>query len=271
MGDTEHGREPTVNTFETYTSPELGGRRDAVAVLPFGAIEQHGPHLPVMVDQFLVTEVAAAAAARSGADVLVCPTMPYGVSGVHLDFPGTISIRAESYLALLRDITDSLAGNGFRRVMLLNGHGGNLDLLKVAARGVRERHDECMVGVASYWQIAAGSIAAWRTSEPGGLCHAGEMETSLMLHLAPETVRQDRVEDHVPRWGTTYVVDDLLAGGSVLPGVKVPDVSSSGTLGQPSLGTADRGAELFDRIVGDVAAFLDDFSTWSLATLVENR
>jgi creatinine amidohydrolase len=249
---------------------ELEGWRDAVGVMPTGAIEQHGPHLPLAVDALLVERIAEAAAqALEPGATFVCPTLPYGYSVAHLDFCGTFSLAPETYLHVSVELGESLFSHGFRRLLFLNGHGGNVDLLKTAARTLRERGDDRVVAVASYWQIAADSIAKWRRSGPGGVSHACEMETSLMLHLFPAHVRREQIEDHIPAWTSDAILDDLQGGGRVFPGLRVADFSPTGTVGTPSLASAERGQDLFEQIVTDVHAFLADFRTWEVATMVD--
>ena len=257
--------------LEELTWKEAEERQDSLVVLPTGSVEQHGLHLPLVVDTFLVTRVAEEAIrlADGSGEVLLCPTLPYGFSEAHVDFCGTISIGPETYVALITELVGSLADNGFRRFLLLNGHGGNLDLLKTAVRKIRRREDGTLVTVSSYWQIASASIQEWRKSGPGGVCHACEMETSLMLFLAPELVRTDAISDFIPQWVSDSIVDDLQHGGRTLPGVRVKDVSATGTLGSPSLASTERGEDLFGRITRDVSSFLQDMSRWSLEGIVQ--
>ena len=163
---------------------------DALVVLPVGATEQHGPHLPLGTDFLIVENITRAAAqeARRGIDILVAPTVQVGASHHHLPFGGTISLATECYYGALSDMVESLILSGFRRVFILNGHGGNHELIQLVARDLSLRH-ACNLGAASYWDLARETLAErepnLRGHFPG---HAGEFETSLIMALRPELV-----------------------------------------------------------------------------------
>jgi len=162
----------------------------ALLVLPVGATEQHGPHLPLGTDFLIVEHVTRAAAqeARPDVDVLVAPTFQTGSSHHHLPFGGTISLSTERYYGTLADMTESLIASGFRRIFIVNGHGGNHELVQLVVRDLALRH-ACNLAAASYWDLAREPLArhAPELGErlPG---HAGVFETSLIMALRPELV-----------------------------------------------------------------------------------
>jgi creatinine amidohydrolase len=161
--------------------------RDPVAVLPVGAVEQHGPHLPLGVDAMLCTEVAHRAVARviaGGAPAVLLPTVWSGYSPHHMEFAGTLTISTETFQRLVIDLVRSINHHGVRRILVLNGHGGNAHHLRGAVQTLRFEHGIEAV-TASYWDLGHTSIAAWRKSPYGGINHACEMETSLMLAARP--------------------------------------------------------------------------------------
>lgn len=169
----------------------------ATVVLPLGATEQHGGHLPLSVDSLLCERIARGAAALASDEegpFLVAPTLPFGRSGHHLAFGGTISLRSETYLAVLADMLGSLAASGFRAVFALNGHGGNDAPLRVTLADAAERHP-LVVGGASYWTLAWDALARAGAGDLGAVPgHAGGFETSLLLAAVPALVRPaDRV------------------------------------------------------------------------------
>jgi creatinine amidohydrolase len=163
----------------------------SLVVWPVGATEQHGPHLPVGTDAFHAEWVAQRASriAADTMDVVVAPTLAFGSSAHHLPFGGTMSIGTTNYLATVMDGIASLLESGYRRVFVINGHGGNHELIQVAARDIALRTPDAHVGAGSWWAMAwdalveAGAAAVGRF--PG---HAGRFETSLMLALRPELV-----------------------------------------------------------------------------------
>lgn len=167
---------------------------EALVVLPIGATEQHGPHLPVGTDAFAVTYVARGAAARAGESipVVVAPTLPFGSSHHHLPFGGTMSLGTETYYRVLRDLGESLIAGGFRRIFILNGHGGNDEIAQLVARDLALRHD-AHLAASAYWNAAWAALTDAGAHKDGGLPgHAGAFETALVMALRPELVREPR-------------------------------------------------------------------------------
>jgi creatinine amidohydrolase len=156
-----------------------------VAVLPWGATEAHNYHLPYATDTIQCDHIAAEAgrqAWEAGARVLVLPTVPFGVNTGHLDIPGAINVHPSTQADVLRDVADSLVTQGFTKLVVLNGHGGNT--FKPLVREVQSDFDDLFLVVANWYEVE-GKAAIF--DEPGD--HAGEMETSVMLHAAPDLVR----------------------------------------------------------------------------------
>ena len=177
--------------FEDATREELrAAAADALLVLPVGAIEQHGPHLPTGTDTFHAVWVAerAAALAAERLPIVLAPALPFGSSAHHLPFGGTMSLTTSTYLAVLTELVESLIGAGFTRLFILNSHGGNHELVQLVARDVALRR-EAHVAAGSWWSIAwdalvaAGAGAAGRF--PG---HGGRFETSVVQAMRPELV-----------------------------------------------------------------------------------
>lgn len=167
---------------------------DAVLVFPTGATEQHGPHMPVGTDHFAVEHVARAAAEHAAADVpvVVAPTLPFGSSHHHLPFGGTMSMSTDTYFRAVYDLCESLIIGAYKRILILNGHGGNHELVQLVARDLALKHPVHMAA-ASYWNIAWDALVAEDANGPGMLPgHAGYFETSLVMALRPELVREPR-------------------------------------------------------------------------------
>ncbi|HEV2067458.1 MAG TPA: creatininase family protein [Thermomicrobiales bacterium] len=159
-------------------------------VVPIGSIEQHGPHLPLDTDTDAVTAVALRAARQvTDPPVLVLPPVSWGLSPYWLPFSGTLSLRPETILALFNDLVSSVARHGFRRMVIVNGHGGNAGIIQVAATMAAE-HGVRAVAF-SYWNLIAEEMRALTRRDRGGIGHAGEVETSLALYLQPEFVAQE--------------------------------------------------------------------------------
>lgn len=169
---------------------------DITIVLPIGATEQHGDHLPLGVDTALAEHIArasvAAATEQAVAPVVLAPALPYGRSDHHFGFPGVLSLRSETLAAVLRDIVRSLPESGLRRLFVLNGHGGNDATLRVALADAADA-GPVVVGGASYWTIAWDLLQAAGIDDLGPIPgHAGGFETSLLLALADDLVQLER-------------------------------------------------------------------------------
>jgi len=240
------------------------------AILPTGSYEQHGYHLPINTDSFLVSEIALSAAKRAinlqqDLKILMVPSLNFGISPHHMDFPGSLTLTGDTFIKIIEEICYCLSHHGFRRILLLNGHGGNTDFLKVAARNVRDRID-ILIAVTPYWFCAKKEISEIRDSDDGGICHAGEMETSCMLYLKNELVRKGKIKKEMPRPISKFIEIDLLKEGISI-NHNVIDFSESGTIGDPSLASLAKGKKFLDVIIKAVANFIIDFSRWNFDNL----
>lgn len=231
---------------------------NATVVLPLGSTEQHGRHLPVSVDTCVVTALAEAAVEQAGREVpiLLLPTIPFGFAHHHLPLGGTVSLRSTTYIDVLVDIVTGLVGQGFGSVVVLNGHGGNEAAMRVAVdRLTYEDGLELQIAAASYWSIAAESIAALAMDSSFIPGHAGHFETSLMLAIAPELVRlEDRPSDDVDR--------QPIAGTVGEPGVvRRPGVweRSDGRTDDAARASAALGEQALATMSADIADYLVRF------------
>lgn len=232
-------------------------QQGSTAVLPVGSCEQHGPHLPLDTDAYLAQEVAREAVRRS--NDLLLPTFAFGYNEKELMFPGTASLPARVFLDAIIGLGASLARSGWARLVLVNGHGWNHDLLKAAAHVLGERAD-FNVAVCSYWNLCLPEIEALRQSQvPGGMAHACEFETSIMLHLRPDSVRHERLQDEITYRSLPSSHHDLTSKSAISLPESFDKLSLSGVIGTPSLATAEKGRVWFEAAVGRLAEFLLDF------------
>jgi creatinine amidohydrolase len=225
-------------------------RDRTVAVLPTAAVEQHGPHLPLDTDTYLCTRVVEDAADRAegGGPVLVAPTVAFGSSVHHMAFAGTLTLSAETFLAVVSDLCGNLVQHGFRRLLVVNGHGGNSGLVRESVQQLANR-EPVLAAAVDYWDLADEAASEVRESPAGGMSHACEFETSLMLHLRPESVRHELVRREIPEPRFPSELHDLLHSSAVTTGWRTDDLSSSGVLGAPDLATAEKGERLFETCV----------------------
>ncbi len=229
--------------------------KDLVAVLPIGAIEQHGPHLPLSVDSCINQALLDRALAEAPADmpVTALPLQAIGKSNEHLAFPGTLSLSVETLIGLLVDIGDCVAKAGVRRLILLNSHGGQPQILDVVARELRVRHNMLVVNAA--WYAMGMPDGLFTAEECRHGIHGGEIETSLMLHLRPDLVDM-RLAANFRSLGEEMEGEfDLLSPeGRFGFGWQAQDLNPSGACGNAAGADAERGRVLADHIV---ARFLD--------------
>ena len=236
-----------------------------IVLCPLGAFEQHGPHLPLTTDADIVTAIARRVAEGRRSKVLCLPTLWAGHSPHHTHFPGTISIGQMHYIDLLIDTCHSIVQMGGRKIFLLNGHGGNDVPARAALRELKTRFAGVVglhVVFASYWQLAASTITRHRESGPGGVSHACEMETSIMLALRPDRVRMDLARRDGPLHPSRYRKADMQLPKPVFYVSEFHELSESGVIGHPDLASAEKGRLFLDGIVQEVGEFVDDFLTW---------
>jgi creatinine amidohydrolase len=244
-----------MHLFAEMNRVQLRAATESLVILPIGATEQHGPHLPTGTDFFTVESLAREAAAKLPDDVpaIVTPTLPFGSSQHHFLFGATLSLSTETYYKVLYDLLESLVTDGFKRIFLLNGHGGNHELAQLAARDIPLRHP-VHVAAASYWTAAWNDLIAIDAHRgrrlPG---HAGDFETSIVMSLRPELVPSGR-----PHRDGPFETDPAGFHPSVRTELHGAWRSIDGYTDSPDLGTADRGVALRAAIVkGLVRAFAD--------------
>ncbi len=224
---------------------------ESILVLPVGAVEQHGPHLPFNTDLLIASECANAVVERVGdeLDLWLLEPLAYTKSNEHAGTPGTVWLGPQTLLAVLNDIGRSIRATPARKLAFLNGHGGNSSLLNVACRELRLHHDlETFLLHPSVPPDQGGPSAE---EELGMGIHGGIDETSLMLHLRPELVRMDLASRNVPEHLAGN--HQVRFGGSVSFGWLASDFGPDGHIGDPTLATAERGAQAYaatiDRLV----------------------
>ena len=242
-------------TWAGRTAPEIreiAARDGSVLVVPVGSIEQHGNHLPVATDTILVDAVAQLAAERVDGDVplLVTPPVWSGYSPHHMAFGGTITLDYDDLLDVIEDIADAALDNGFDALLLVNGHGGNGSLINSAVSTIGVAHPDADVLGVTYFQLAGAFIDELRESEIGGMSHGGEFETSLMLHLRPDLVREDRLEGTYHEESYDRSLDDMFQGGPLSVYRSFDEYSESGAIGDPDLASAEKGERIYE-LLGD--------------------
>jgi creatinine amidohydrolase len=225
----------------------LPDRENTVIVLPTGATEQHGPHLPCAVDTVICSGVVGHALARLDAKVPAYAMAPitYGKSEEHLHFPGTITLTGETLLATMIEIGESVYRAGFRKLLIVNGHGGQPQVMEIMAREMRLRHGDYIVVPQHTWRLphVAGRYMADREKKLA--MHAGHAETAIMLALAPDTVHMERaVTNYPPEFPSKLLSPD----GRPACAWTARDFGPSGIIGDPLPATREQGEAILDSL-----------------------
>jgi creatinine amidohydrolase len=237
--------------FHEMTFPQLRQvDRDTVLVLaPIAACEQHSLHLPTITDTLLVTAVAEGVERRLPDRVLLLPTLWLGASSHHLRFGATLSAEVDTHVTLLCDLLVPLLEDGYRRVLVLNGHGGNVDTMHVALRRLQPRFRGHQLSAASYWDLAERELAALAGGPRKTMGHACEFETSLMLALRPDLVVREAIRDDPP-------ADDAGLRGLFLA-EDMRQRTDHGAVGYPQQASADKGQAFLAAAVGRTAEVVE--------------
>jgi creatinine amidohydrolase len=231
----------------------------ATIIVPVGSNEQHGPHMPINCDTFFVTEVVKSVTnnLNNKVPVYYTPTIWTGFSPHHKDFPGTVTLRLETILALIFDVCDSLIHNNVRRIVIISGHGGNSVPLRAAGSKIGDELGNSPM-VLSYWDVLGDDWNKFVQERPAGIGHGGEAETSLRLFLAPETIRKEELEK------SDFITNDIQPERSaVYQFERWQDVSYKGHTGYPKWGSVEKGKLIFETIVERLCKLLlDDYMKW---------
>ncbi len=217
------------------------------AVLPLGSTEYHGDHLPFGTDTLVAESLAEAVSQRVGG-MLCLPALPFGMSRHYSSFPLSITLSTETQIHVIKEVIDSLNQQGLRRLLIINGHDGNLPAIEAATREYRVDHPEMRVAVLDAWWVTAAELLPKGTFEAwGGLGHAGEGETSIMLKVAPELVNLSRARGHIPTLPEHVQVKWLFK-----------EITPFGVTGDPTKATSEKGILMWNALVNHLVSFIED-------------
>ncbi len=260
---------PAERYLPYLTSPEIAAlpKEHAVVVLSIASVEQHGPHLPVITDSLVGQTVLGKALERIDrtAQVWAIPPLEYGKSNEHRPYAGTLTLSANTLAAVIRDIAASLARAGFRRLVLLNSHGGNPPVLDYVARDIHEETGMMLFSI-MISRMGVEEVVTNPEEQTWGM-HAGDSETSWVLALAPELVHMERTADlgDYPRMppGTRHLNPRGPVGFSWL----TADMNPAGVLGDPRGATEDKGWRWLEPTIDKLAGVLEEIATFEMPTV----
>ena len=255
------GSQPAAWAGKTYSEIEAIAERDgSILIQPVGSVEQHGPHLPVSTDTICADALAHEGAATVVGElpVIVAPALWAGNSPYHVSFPGRIDVTFTTLVELYEEVAASALETGFDALLLLNGHGGNHNAIGGASKSIGLDHPDVEVLATTYFGLAAEIVAELRDSDPGGMNHAGELETSLMLHLRPDLVREDLIEGTHLDEPYTHAYDDMFVSGPLSVHRLEEEYSENGAVGDPQFASAEKGEQIFDYLCAEVESLLHE-------------
>jgi creatinine amidohydrolase/Fe(II)-dependent formamide hydrolase-like protein len=250
----------------TWPEAEARFKEIDIALLPVGSTEQHGPHLPLDTDAFDAEFLACDVADEFEVpQPVVLPLIPYGISYHHMDFSGTISISNETLTKLVYEIGMSAAQHGVKKLIIINGHGGNTPTLKNAAQMInRDAHIFTCVDTGETSDVDIGKII-----ETPNDAHAGEMETSTALALRPHLVDMNKAQKFIPDFSSRYL--DFSSSRSVEWYTRTERISTNGVLGDPTKASREKGKQIWESMVKNLVSFVSELKDMTLDEIYERR
>lgn len=239
-----HGYIPPGRFFPYLTWPQveaLPDKANTLVIQPIGAVEQHGPHLPLVVDSAIATAVVGRALHQleSAVPAYALPPLCYGKSNEHIHFSGTVTLSAQTLMAVLMEMAESIYRAGFRKLVLVNGHGGQPQVLEIVARDLRQQYPDLMVFPLFVWRVPHDIAELVGQAEYDAGIHAGDVETSVMLALLPDQVHMEKAVREFP---VPFPSGSLLSLEGALPTAwMMDDLSRSGVVGDATVASAAKG------------------------------
>jgi creatinine amidohydrolase len=242
----------------------LADLRNRTFIVPLGSLEQHGPHLPLFTDSLIIGDIADRVERLRSDSIVILPVQWLGHSPHHRHF-GCVSADFSPYVSMMSAICRSLVDLGARKILLLNGHGGNEIPCRAALRELKSEFasfSDLYIVYAAYWNLAKQQFNSIRDSEPGGMGHACEMETSIMLATHPSLVDMALAAGGGPSPQMGYRTIDMLNPPPYSLVNEFDEVSRNGVMGSPELATADKGRQFLDAATESVVGLLDEIKKW---------
>jgi creatinine amidohydrolase len=242
---------------------ELPKERAAV-ILPIASIEQHGPHLPIYTDSIIVQEVLNRTLALLPDDfpVWILPLLPYGKSNEHAGFAGTVTLTSETLIQVLKEIGASVARSGFRRFVVLNGHGGNTEIIDFVIRDIREQTGLLVFALHLYLRIATPSVGLTEAERVYGI-HAGDVETSILLRCRPDLVKRDLAPASLPAHLQTLRYPPFM--GPLTFAWLTQDITPTGVLGDATAADPAKGERFLSDAAAETADLLREIADFHFA------
>jgi creatinine amidohydrolase len=247
--------------LEKMKWPEIAElpREQKIIVCCISATEQHSLHLPMGTDFFIGSELVRRLEAEFPDNLICLPAIWFGSSGHHMDFPGTISVSSHNLVLVLRDIARSIHAHGFRKLLLLNSHGGNRGLLARSVQELGEEISGLAIAGATYWEVAKEEIGSIRETPFGGLGHACELETSIMLRIDRGLVDMDKAKADGKNSESRFTQSEMLHPPVVAIYRTMKQTTNHGGVGDPTVASAEKGERMLQAITRQLRLLCEDF------------
>ncbi len=246
----------------SFAEVEKLDREKTIVVMTLGSMEQHGPHLPIGMDIHIASDIAKVVADRKKdeIDLLILPSIPIGQSPEHMDFPGTLTFTAETFIRMIKEIAASISRHGFKKLLIVNGHGGNIAAIGAAAFDIRDQY-KIKVFMFNVWSLVVDLATKLTNREASNRtdAHGGEIETSLIMYLYPNQINMDlAIDEKNEQLADSETIG--MAGPIQINWNSIDDIAPSGISGIPSFGTPEKGKVIFDALCDIATKGIDEIN-----------
>lgn len=244
------------------TSKEIGKLdKNTPVVLPIGAIEQHGPHLNVETDTLISEYFCNKLHEKIPDDVLILPSLAICSSEHHMDFPGTLTVSHETLIQYLKEVLDSILRNGFKNIIIFNGHGGNQALGSVVVESFGAKNPSCNLAIMTWWKIASKDLFDITETGLFGVGHACEFETSLLLYIKGDNVRKNEIVNGPVSTTFEWASADLIRGSRALLHRSMKQYTENGIYGDPRVASYEKGEKISKAVMDKFVPMIQDMKT----------
>ncbi len=245
--------------WDQLTSPEIDSLdRNIPVVFTTTATEQHGHHLPVATDRMIGEHFCNEVNKEIPDKVLFLPVMSVGCSEHHMDFTGTLTLRHKTFLKQAEDILRSVVRHGFKNIIVFNSHGGNMAVGQLLLEKFGAEYPDIQIVFATWWKIVGNPLFELNESGPGGVGHAGEFETSLMLHIKPDLVKLDKIEGVKNNKTYDWAEADMIRGSLASIYRSMKGQTGNGVFGNPSVHSVEKGRQITDMVIASFKKIILD-------------
>lgn len=227
-------------------------------VLLLCATEQHGPHLPLSTDRLIGEHFLDEINQLMEKEVIILPIIPVGCSEHHMDFSGSLTFKHATFKALVKEMVESMIVHGFNNFLLLNSHGGNQGIGQVIIETLGNKYSDCKFSLITWWKIAGDELKKINKSGSGGTGHAGEFETSLMLHIAPEMVREQSIKS-LSNQQFDPLVGDMINAPQFSYFQTIKQISANGVVGSPSFSSKEQGEKISQIVTSKLVELIKSY------------